>query len=729
MAFENAGFIRPDLEFDRAASPAPMFRKTFTYDGKIKSAKINVCALGYGYVYINGKRITDDLFTAPCSDYRKTLWYNSYDVTKLLTEGKNVIAVICGNGWYNENMRTIWGQNTAEWRDFPKVILELDINGKNEINTDSTWKYSMESPVIYNELRSGEHFDSRLYDEKWNTLELDDSDWALAQADPNPPKGVFRLCECEPIRECQLYAPKKMYTVSEDKVIFDFGQNMSGYIRLFTNQSAGDKIVMKHVEEINDDLTLNYNRMDDPFFYPDTPVQENKFICCGKPFVYTPMFTYHSFRFVEVTGLKNPSLSNVVAVFVHQDIERRSHFECSEHLLNALFEAGIMATWSNMFYNVTDCPSREKHGWINDSHASAEQIFTNFKAEKLYVKWMQDVYDSMNEKGELPGIVPTHGWGYEDYNGPVGDGALFEIPYRMYRHTGDASMLKEAYPYFVKYLENIERMEDEKGDLIYGLGDWAAPNELTEQNHNSIFPNKVLKVKFLKIKKLAEEVQGLDTSETEKAIEKAVEAAKKKYLTAEGRCVLDRQTMAAMMIYLDIYDDLEPLKNHFVEMIEEADYHHNCGMLGIRYFYHALSKCGLSDLAYKVIMADGHPSYRTWLNRDMTTMFEHWDARESKNHHMLSDVMSWMTKYILGIKQPKDSFGFEKVEINPHFFEGLNYAKGYVDTIKGKVAVSWERLNNSVSVRVDVPENIKVTYRGKLLACGHHEFVECGDVL
>ena len=133
----------------------------------------------------------------------------------------------------------------------------------------------------------------------------------------------------------------------------------------------------------------------------------------------------------------------------------------------------------------------------------------------------------------------------------------------------------------------------------------------------------------------------------------------------------------------------------------------------------------LSDLMWNLtVRLRLHPSYRTWLERDMTTMFEHWDARESKNHHMLSDVMSWMTKYILGIKQPKDSFGFKKVEINPHFFEGLNYAKGYVDTIKGRVAVSWERLNNSVNVRLDVPENIKVTYRGKLLSCGHHEFVE-----
>ncbi len=719
MAFEHAVFIKPAVPFKPEDSPAPMFRKTFSCGAVKKGAKLSVCALGFGYVYINGKKITEDLFTAPFGDYRKTLWYVEYDVTELLQEGENVIAVICGNGWYNENMRTIWGQYKAEWRDLPKVILELSVDEKAVVCTDASWKYNMESPVIYNELRCGEHFDSRLYEENWNALEYDDADWEAVQVDSNPPKGVFRLCDCEPIRECAMYAPQKMYVVSKDKVIFDFGQNISGYIKLRTNQTAGDKILMRHVESIHDDLTLEYNNMDNPFFYQDTPFQENEFICCGREFVYTPMFVYHGFRYVEVTGLENPSLSNVTAAFVHQNIKRRSHFECSNDLLNWLFNAGILATWSNLFYAPTDCPTREKHGWTNDAQASAEQMLTNFEIEKLFTKWFQDILDAMRADGALPGIVPTPEWGYEDYNGPVADGVLFELPDSMYRYTGDDTLLKMAYPYFVRYLAHLKTVEDENGDMLYGLGDWAAPSD---DKLDSVFPNRMLLIKFLRIKLLAEQRLGIATQETQAQLEKEIQIARSKYLTEEGKCVIDKQTAIAMMIYFDVYEELAPLKEQLLALIEKADFHHDCGMLGIRYLYHALSKCGLSDIAFKIITADGYPSYQLWKDSGATTMLELWTCKESQNHHMHSDVMTWMMKYILGIRQAEDSVGFSEVILCPHFFDTLNYAKGYMDTASGCIRVSWERLNTGISIYIDVPQGIKVYYEDRLLAAGHHSF-------
>jgi len=726
MAFEHAAFIKPAVPFNREDSPAPMFRKTFTCHKIKKQAKLSVCALGFGYVYINGKKITEDLFTAPFGDYRKTLWYVEYDVTSLLQKGENVIAVICGNGWYNENMSTIWGQNKADWRDLPKVILELSIGKKIAVCTDASWKYSMKSPVVYNELRCGEHFDSRLYEEHWNALDYDDARWENVQVDSNPPAGVFRLCECEPIRECALYAPQKMYVVSENRVIFDFGQNLSGYIRLRTNQPAGDKILMRHVEEINEDLSLDYNNMDNPFFYQDTPFQENEFICCGREFVYTPTFTYHGFRFVEITGLKNPSLSNVTAVFVHQDIKRRSHFECSDDLLNWLFEAGVKATWSNLFYVPTDCPSREKHGWTNDAQASAEQMMTNFEIEKLFKKWFQDILDAMREDGALPGIVPTPEWGYEDYNGPVADGALFELPDVIYRYTGDDTLLKRAYPYFVRYLNHLKTVEDENGDMLYGLGDWAAP---TDDKMNSVFPNRMLLIKFLRTKILAEEKLGLDTTESLIQLEKEINIAKAKYLTQDGKCTLNKQTAVAMMIYFGIYNELLPLKKQLLQLVEEADFHHDCGMLGIRYLYHALSRCDCSDVAFRIIMASGYPSYRLWKEHGATTMIELWNCEESQNHHMHSDVMTWMMKYILGIQQTEDSVGFAKVNLCPHFFESLNYAKGHIDTQSGIISIGWERRDSGVIVDVDVPSGMEVFYKGKHLGSGHHNFTEAGNQL
>lgn len=723
--FESVSFIKPDIPFRKEDSLAPLFRRSFFYSGEGKKAVLSVCTLGLGRFYLNGKPVTEDIFNAPCSDYSKTLWYHTYDVTDFLQKGENVIAAICGNGWYNENMKTVWEQYLADWRDIPKLIMSLTVDGETLVTSDGEWKYTLSSPVTYNELRCGEHYDARLYDEDWNKVGYDDSAWEGVQLDKTPPTGVFRPCECEPIRECALYAPQKMHLLSGDRVIFDFGQNMSGYIRLRTCQEAGDKILLRYVERINEDFSLCYNHMDDPFFYPETPFQEDEFICNGEDFTYTPLFTYHGFRYVEVTGLKNPSLSNVVAVFVHQDIERRSHFECSDSLLNTLFEAGMMANLSNFFFMPTDCPTREKMGWMNDAQASAEQMLTNFHAERFLEKWEQDIFDAMRADGALPGIVPTAGWGYDWGNGPVSDGSLFEIPHRIYLHTGDDSLLKKAYPYFERYLAYLKEKTDENGEISFGLGDWACPDtEDHEAGLSAPFPNKLLLIKFLHIKKLAEERMGKDTADTAAWLEREIRDVKERYLTPDGECVIDQQTPVAMLICFGVYNDLEPLKRQLMRITEELDFHHYCGMVGIRYLYHALSLCGVPEYAYRIITAEGYPSYRNWVEQGMTTLFETWDGDYSRNHHMLSDVTSWMIKNILGIRQASDSVGFRRVELSPVFFEELNYAKGYVDTVKGRVSVSWEREEKKIYLTIDVAEGMTASYEGRLLGSGHYEFTK-----
>ena len=361
-------------------------------------------------------------------------------------------------------------------------------------------------------------------------------------------------------------------------------------------------------------------------------------------------------------------------------------------------------------------------GWMNDAQASVEQMLTNFKIEKLFTKWEQDIFDAVRESGQLPGIVPTPEWGYHWGNGPVSDGCMFEIPYRMYLHTGDDTLLKDAYPYFVRYLNFLKTVEDENGDMLYGLGDWSAPYE--DKQLESVFPNKMLLIKFLRIKKLAEERLGISTEETEQTITEAICDAKKKYLLPDGTCSIPRQSAVGMMIYFDVYDDLEPLKQQLKQMIEEDDFHHCCGMLGIRYLHHALNKCNLADYAYKVITAHGFPSYRGWMEHGATALCERWNCSESQNHHMLSDFMSWMMKTILGIKQAKDSVGFARVEICPHFFEDLQYAKGYVDTCNGKVSVAWERRADHIALQIDVPEGMEVMYQGTKFLVGHYEIQE-----
>jgi len=718
MAFEKSYFIKPDVVFDRTREDyAPMFRKKINLEEEIQSAVLTVCGLGYGYYYINGEAVSEDLFTAPVSDYRKTLWYNRYDVTDKLYRGENVFAVICGNGWYNENLETAWDHNMAEWRDIPKFILSLEVNGEVVLVSDDSWKYTLDTPYLFNQLRQGEHFDSRRYQKDWTEAEFDDSAWAPAKKDDAAPKGVFRECLCEPIRECEEFVPVSITKVGEDSYLYDFGENISGYARLRVNQPAGDRLVLNYAEQINEDNTLNYNGMDDAHFYKRGLFQTDEFICCGEEFEWTPKFTYHGFRYVRVDGLKEATKETLTAVFVHQTVELRSEFKCSNELFNTLFALGRRSTLSNMCYGPTDCPTREKLGWMNDAQASIEQFLTNFELERVLSKWWIDICDSMHDNGEIPGIVPTPEWGYEWGNGPVSEGTLFEIPYRMYLHTGDDTLLKQGFPYFKRSIAFWNSKKDENGDIAYGLEDWASPDE-SEGFVDNKFVNGPILVKCLRVMRLAAVRLGEPTEEIDAQIEAEIARIKKRYIREDGTCTWNKQTAVAMLIYNGIYDELEPLKQQLIRLIEERDFHHNCGMVGLRYLYIALNICGLQEYAYRIVNAKGFPSYSYWVEDGATALYERWNKTESKNHHMYSDFMSWMMKTIVGIKADIEHPAFERVEINPYFFEDLTFAEGACETVRGRIGVRWEKKDDFIQLEIEVPFAVEAYYQGKKLKSG-----------
>ncbi len=744
--FTGAVFIKPNIPFEteyRERNPAPIFRRRFVLK-PFKSAKLYVCGLGYGYYRMNGQKVSQDLFTAPVSDYRKTLWYNVYDVTKLLCAGENIAAVICGNGFYNETVKSSWKHNTASWRDNPKFIMRLVVDGKTALVTDDSWKCSTAaSPVVFNQLRSGEYYDSRLYNEKWDRVDYyDDEAWDCAVGDDRPPEGIFRECLCEPIRECAEYETKKIIKAGDGRYIFDIGQNISGYIRLKTCQKAGDTRTVRYAEQLDDDNTLQLNRMEK--HYPESPFQTDRFICCGREFTWSPMFTYHGFRYIELTGIENPGFDTVTGIFVHQDVKAASAFECSDDFLNRLFRIGQMATLSNLFYMPTDCPTREKMGWANDAQASAEQMLINFDTVRLFRKWMTDITDSMRDDGCLPGIIPSPGWGYEPsvagsqaYNGPVCDGVLFEVPYRIYMATGDREILTENLRHFIKYLRYISgRADPDDGMVGYGLYDWAPPD--TTRPYKPAVPvkfiNTVLIIKFYRIAVMAAE---LGDSRAEAVmlgneVDKLVELFRKNFIARDGTSVIDEQTAVAMIIYHKLYDGLnyglEPLKTQLKRLVEERDFHHNCGMVGLRHLYDALNTCGLQEYAYRIITAKGYPGYSLWLEGGATTLWETWQPGNSKNHHMYSDFMAWMMKTLVGINPVAEAPGYEKVVIAPAFIPELDFCKGHCDTVKGRISVEWEWISpaegkprEKAHIRICMPDGVKGVFNGKALAAGIYE--------
>ena len=701
--FEGITFIKPNLPHiteykDR--NLAPMFRRNFILPG-FKKALLRVCALGCGYFWLNGKRVSNDMFCAPVSDYNKTLWVREYDVSELLREGENIAAVWCGNGFFNESLITSWEYDKGAWRDNPKFILELTVDGTVMLASDGSWKCQPHTAVIFNELRSGEYFDARLYDENWHTLACDDSGWDNAIADDNPPTGRFTLHDWEAVTECYEYAALSVSAAPDGSYVFDIGQNISGYPRLCFKGESGQELTLRYAECLHEDGTLDVNGM--PGHYRVSPFATDKVICGAQPVCRSPLFTYHGFRYVAVEGLtEKPDLSMITGIFVHQDVVALTEFESSNPVLNKLFKIGQMATWSNLMYIPTDCPTREKLGWANDAQSSAEQILTDFATVGFFRKWLVDICDAMREDGAMPGIIPTAGWGYNWGNGPVSDGVLFEVPWQLYRYTADTEPLSYALPYFKRYIEYYLSLADGDGAADFGLDDWAPPLAEYSNPAPRKFVNTALFIKMLKIAHraalLTDNISDAETFDAE--LGRMTTLFGRLWLNEDGSCVSDTQTAVAMTVYLELWGDkgIMPLKKQLMRLIEARDYHHACGMVGLRYLYPALDMCGLQSYAYKILTADGYPGYKVWLEKDATTLWETWHGDTSKNHHMYSSFMCWMINTLAGINLSPDKPGYRSIILKPFFPEELSWVKASMKTPFGIITTEWRRDENGKAV-------------------------------
>ena len=716
--FGNAGYIKAqELPSAYAAiDPAPLFRKEFTLPEMVTSAQLAVQSPGFACVYVNGKPITEDKFISPVSDYRKILWYNVYDVTALLQPGKNVIGVIAGNGFFNESFESAWHYPQVSWRDAPQFLLSLTVDGELAVVSDGSWKTSREhSHIVYNHLRSGETVDMRKLDPSWMTAGYDDSDWQPVILRQQPVTGELRLTPCQPVREAETIRPVSVTEVDGDFLV-DFGVTISGYVGITLQAPRGQEICLFHAEELDEHSQPKHNFMDAPWYYPESPFQKNTVIASGGVDTFKPQFCYFGFRYVRITGLPaKPSPDAVTAYFVHQDVARRSAFESGDPILNYIYEAGIRSTHSNMFWSLTDCPTREKLGWTNDAQASAEQTLINFDIVPLYEKWYEDIKAAMAEDGSMPGVVPSPDWGFN--HGPVCDCLLYELPYRVYQYTGNSRMLTEALPYLERYAAFLEEKIAEK--FPFPLSDWQG-------NGNSpLIPLEFILdfylIKALRITALAHELAGDDATRWQQKLSDKKREFLETWLDADGRAMVDEQTSVAMMLCAGLYRDKQVLADQLKATVDRENGAITCGMVGIQYLNEALTDCGFAETAYRLI-TQSEPGYKTWYKDGATTLWEVWDGKDvgSHNHHMFSNVLAWLHKSLLGISVTKP--GFAELTFTPHFIEEIGFVRGSVDTVRGRVEAAWELCGDRFVYTVTVPEGIKATFKGQPVSPGSHRF-------
>lgn len=717
--FHNAKYIKAVNKPDAFSfyDPLPLFRREFTVDEPIEKATIFVQSPGFATYYINGRNITEDIFISAISEYHKILWYNQYDVTALLQKGKNTLCIIAGNGFFNESFRSAWDYDKAPWRDAPQAMAALYINGKEHLVTDETFRADRKrSPIIYSHLRSGEYYDARKADDAWLFAGYDDSAWGHAITATSP-KGTLRETPCPAIREAEVIVPVSV-TETDCGYLVDFGITSAGYMEITLKAQRDDEITFRYAEEIDEENHLQYNRMNRTCYYAESPFHMNKMIASGGVDTFKPMFSYHGFRYVLIEGLREkPSLDSMRAYFIHQNIGRRSEFSSGNDVLNYIYRAGLRSTYSNLFWSLTDCPTREKLGWANDAQASIEQTLINFDILSLYEKWFEDLKAAMREDGALPGIIPTSGWGFDA--GPICDGLLYELPYRIYLYTGDSKMLTEAIPYFERYIGYLSGMIAKGHTFTYG--DWMG------YTCSKVVPKDFVRdfylMKALFVTRFAHRLTGTEVSLWEARYEEEKEAFLTRYLDENGKCVIDQQSSLAMLLMSGLYRDRETIARQLVAAVERDELRLTSGMVGVQYLYHALADAGRADLAYKMI-TETEPGYKTWFNHGATTLWERWEGEDdgSHNHHMFAGIISWFYRSLLGIAPSAEAPGFARIELCPKFLSAPGLVEGYEDTVRGRIEASWRYENGGFRYTVTIPEGIEAIFRGNKLSVGKNEF-------
>lgn len=702
--------------------PAPYIRKIINTKDDVE-ANLTICVCGFYRIFINGTEITKGYLAPYVSNTDDYVYYDKYRIK--LDKGENVIGIILGNGFQNNPGGYIWDFDKAPFRSAPKMALNIkyvDIDGeKIEILSDSSFK-TFPSPIRSDDYRFGEIYDSNYEIAGWNEKDFDDSKWH-SMLETTAPKGEYKLCEADPVIEISEVKAIDIFK-ENDGYVYDFGVSNSGVCRLCVNGEKGQKIELQHADLLkNGKFYVNntwFVRDMNNWERDKNIVHKDIYICKGEVGeTYTPLFTYHGFRYVKVFGINDEQATPDLLTFIviHSDIKSRGNFSCSDQIVNKLQEMTRRSDLSNFHYFPTDCPHREKNGWTADAALSCEQMLLNFEPENNYREWLFNIRKAQTFEGALPGIVPTTGWGFEWGNGPAWDCVLAYLPYYTYVYRGETQLIKESIDSFMLYLNYLVSRKDSNGLMHIGLGDWChvgrdepkAPLEVTDTIISMDIADKM--AFMFDVVGLADQCEF--ASSISKRFKKAIRDNLIDYdsMIVKGNC----QSCQAMGLFYGIFEEEERNKafNVLLDLIYETDEHIDVGVLGGRVIFHVLSEFGYSDLAYKMITRPDYPSYGNWIQRGATTLWENFDPDfvDSPNHHFWGDISSWFIKNIAGLNYNPNKNNLHELVVKPSFISNINNANAYYDSCYGKISVSWERKNNNIILDINIPFEINATVK------------------
>jgi len=698
-SFEERGWARSCLTDGSAANgfpqgAAPLLRFEFALDKSVKRARAYVAGAGYCELYLNGGKVGDRVLDPAFTTFSKRVLYSAYDVTNQVKQGRNAVGAILGKGWYGGP---------------PCVIAQLNIEFKDgtraSITTNPDWKYDL-GPIVDNSVIHGETYDARLEQPGWGTPGFDDSKWRPVLV-ADPPTERLSAQMMPPIRVVETIKPKKMRRLKDGSWAFDFGQNFSGWCRLKVSGPAGTEVVLKHAELQNRDGTLG-------LFTIRAAKATDRYILKGEGMeTYEPRFTYHGFRYAQISGLPGrPALGTLTGCVVHTDLPRRAAFECSDPLINKIQSNCVWGYRTNWHSIPTDCPQREeRQGWMGDAHAAAETGLYNFDMAAAFRNYVRNMQDEQGEDGRIPDTAP-HTWG-NNPGDPTWSGAYTFIPWDVYRHSGDTRILERHYEGFKRYLDNLQSRAKDYIISHLGYGDWVSVGGWTplELMHTgSYYRSAWIVARCAEILGHSE-----DAKKYNQLCSKIAEAFNANFFHPEtNNYAGGSQFSNALPLYLNIVpeDRRKAVVDNLVnDIMVKYKGHLSTGFPGTKYLMDVLCNEGHADVAYTILMQRSFPSWGYMIECGATTIWEYWEltGMMSQNHPALGSVSGWFYRMVAGIVPRADTPGYECFDIKPFVAGDLKEAKASLNTIRGLAASHWKRDERGISLNVTIPANTQAS--------------------
>lgn len=693
-------------------------RQSFETNKKIAEALVHVSGLGLYELSINGNKIGKSEFAPLLSDYDKTVYFNTFDVTENLVSGENALGVLLGNGFYNvqggryRKLLISFGPPTL----FLKLSIRYTDGSAKEIVSDKNWKFSY-SPITFNCMYGGEDYDATREQKGWDKPGFDDSKW-LPVVVQEAPKGILRPQQTTPVKIMERYSIRKTTKLADKKYVLDMGQNLSGFPEINVSGNKGDTIRLTPGESLNEDGSVSQKQTGSKHYY--------EYILSGNgDETWHPRFSYYGYRYIQVEGAvmkddrlsssKTPVLKNIVSCFIYNSAKNISSFESSNKIFNDAHYIIGKAVRSNMQAVFTDCPHREKLGWLEQVHLNGPGLYYNYDLRTYIPKVMQDISDAQLPNGLVPSIAPE----YVEFDGAFRDspewGSTSVIgPWMYYENYRDNSLIVKHYDVMKKYVDYLTSTA--KNHIVsHGLGDWYDyHSEKAGFSKNTPIPLVATAHYYWDLILLAKSAKMVGN----KADELRYNALAQQVKSAFNNEFFDEtthqygsgsQASNAIPLFLDMVDsnNKKPLLDNLVKDIQKHGNKLTTGDVGNRYLFQTLAQNGLNELMYTMHNHEDVPGYGYQIKFGATTLTEQWNPSfgTSWNHFMMGQIDEWFFKWLAGIQFDPKNPGYKKIIINPQIVGDLNYVSASTESLYGKISVDWKRENGLFNLKVNIPAN------------------------